>query len=94
MSQIKQYISTELKNRNAASMIIGSIMTDLSELGRYPEQGPSIEALTGFQTDLRMLVCGKHIALYKIEDDTIFVARILDARQDYMRVLFGDDYLS
>lgn len=75
-------------------MIIGSIMTDLSELGRYPEQGPSIEALTGFQTDLRMLVCGKHIALYKIEDDTIFVARILDARQDYMRVLFGDDYLS
>ncbi len=94
MSQIKQYISTELKNKSAANRIIGSIMTDLSELGRYPEQGPSIEALSGFQTDLRMLVCGKHIALYKIEDDTIFVARILDARQDYMRVLFGDDYLS
>ena len=94
LSQIKQYISTELKNRSAANRIVGSILKDLRALGRYPEQGPSIEALTGFQTELRMLLCGKHIALYKIEDNSIFVARILDARQDYLRVLFGDDYLS
>ena len=68
-------------------------MKDLRELGRYPEQGPSIEALTGFQTELRMLLCGKHIALYKIENEEVFVARIIDARQDYLRVLLGDDYL-
>ena len=94
LSQIKQYISTELKNRSAANRIVSSILKDLRELERYPEQGPSVEALTGFQTELRMLLCGKHIALYKIEDNTIFVARILDARQDYLRVLFGDDYLN
>lgn len=94
LSQIKQYISTELKNRSAANRIVGSIMKDLRELGRYPEQGPSIEALTGFQTELRMLLCGKHIALYKIENEAVFVARIIDAHQDYLRVLFGDDYLN
>ena len=66
-------------------------MKDLRELGRYPEQGPSIEALTGFQTELRMLLCGKHIALYKIENEAVFVARVIDARQDYLRVLFGED---
>ena len=93
ISQIKRYISTELKNRNAASRIVGSILKDLRELGRYPEQGPSIEALTGFHTELRMLLCGKHIALYKIENEAVFVARIIDARQDYLRVLFGEDYL-
>ena len=93
LSQIKQYISSELKNRSAANRIVGSIMKDLRELGRYPEQGPSIEALTGFQTELRMLLCGKQIALYKIENETVFVARIIDARQDYLRVLFGEDYL-
>ena len=93
LSQIKQYISTELKNRSAANRIVGSILKDLRALGRYPEQGPSIEAVTGFQTDLRMLLCGKHIALYKIENESVFVARIIDARQDYLRVLFGDDYL-
>ena len=68
-------------------------MKDLRALGRYPEQGPSIEAVTGFQTELRMLLCGKHIALYRIENESVFVARIIDARQDYLRVLFGDDYL-
>ena len=94
ISQIKQYISTELKNRNAASRIVGSILKDLRELERYPEQGPSVEALTDFQTELRMLLCGKHIALYKIENEAVFVARIIDARQDYLRVLFGDDYLN
>ena len=74
--------------------MVGSILKDLRELGRYPEQGPSIEALTGFQTELRMLLCGKIIALYKIENEAVFVARIIDARQDYLRVLFGDDYLN
>lgn len=91
-SKIKQYISTELKNRSAANRIVGSIMKDLLELGRYPEHGPSIEALTGFQTDLRMLLCGMHIALYRVEKEAVFVARVLDARQDCLRVIFGDDY--
>ena len=93
LSQIKQYISSELKNPSAANRIIGSILKDLRELERYPEQGPSIEALTGYQTELRMLLCGKHIALYKIENEAVFIARIIDARQDYLRVLFGEEYL-
>lgn len=94
LSQIKQYISTELKNRSAANRMVGSILKDLHALERYPEQGPSIEALTGFQTELRILLCGKHIALYKIESESVFVVRIIDGRQDYLRVLFGDDYLN
>ena len=55
LSQIKQYISTTLKNPDAANRIVGSILKELRTLGRYPEQGPSIEALTGFQTELRSL---------------------------------------
>ena len=93
ISQLKQYISTELKNRSAANRIVVGILKDLRGLESYPLQGPSIEALTGFQTDLRLLLCGKHIALYRVENETVFVARVLDARQDYLRVLFGDGYL-
>lgn len=91
--QIKQYISTELKNRGAANKIVGAILKELRTLEQYPMQGPSIEALTGFQTDLRMLLCGKHIALYRVEKEMVFVARVLDARLDYLRVLFGNEYL-
>lgn len=93
LAQIKAYISKELKNPGAADRIIRSVLAELRTLGRYPEQGPSIDALTGFQTELRMLLCRKHIAIYKIEDGAVYVARVIDARQDYLRVLFGDDYL-
>lgn len=93
LARISRYISTELKNRNAANRIVGSILKQLRAPERCPELGPSVEALTGFQTELRSLSYGKHIALYKIEGETVFVARVLDARQDYLRVLFGGEYL-
>ena len=92
LSEIKQYISAELKNPSAANRIVRNVLKELYILEQYPEQGPSIEALTGFQTELRMLICGKHIAVYKVKGVKIYVARIIDARQDYLRVLFGDDY--
>ena len=69
------------------------ILKNLKSLGRFPEQGPSVEALTGFKTDLRILLCDKHIALYRIENGTVLISRIVDARQDYLRILFGEDYL-
>lgn len=54
--------------------------------------GMSIKSKTGFETDLRMLICESWVAVYRIEDESgmISVARIMDARQDYMRILFGE----
>jgi len=36
---------------------------------------------------VRMLVCDHYLALYRVDTDTISVARIINARQDYMRIL-------
>ena len=92
LEEIKQYIARELKNPEAAKRTVRSITNDLRTLERFPEAGPSIEALTGQTTDLRYFVCGKRLALYKIENGVVYVARIVDPRQDYLRVLFGDDF--
>ena len=91
LENIRVYIACELKNRSSAERIVRSIIKDLRILERYAEAGPSVEALTGYPTDLRILVCGKYIALYKADNDTVYVSRILNAKQDYLRVLFGDD---
>lgn len=93
LSEIRRYISKELKSPGSARKTVNEILKNMKSLGCFPEQGPSVEALTGFKTDLRILLCGKHIALYKIEDGTVFISRIVDARQDYLRILFGEDYL-
>lgn len=88
---IKQYILYELKNPISARRVVHSITKELRILERHAEAGPSIAALTGYPSDLRILVCGSHIAIYKVEGSTVLVARIINARQDYITVLFGED---
>ena len=76
----------------AAKRIVSAISKRLRILETYPEAGPSVAALTGEDTDIRLLSCDKHIAMYRISGSTIHVARIVNARQDYMRLILGIEY--
>ena len=91
LESIRHYIADELKNRPSAERIVRNVIKDLRVLEQHVEAGPSVAALTGYSTDLRILVCGKYIALYMAEKGTVYVSRILNAKQDYLRVLFGDN---
>ena len=88
LQSIKQYIKSTLRNPTAATRIAKMILDRCSLLKSFPESGASISALTGYETDLRMLVCENYLALYRIDDDIVSVARIIHAKQDYMRILF------
>ena len=92
IQEIRRYIKNILHNPTAAKRISKAILFACSSLKSFPEMGISIESKTGFETDLRMLICENWIAVYRIENESsvISVARILDARQDYMRILFGE----
>ena len=91
LEKINQYIIYELKNPSAARQVVRSIIKDLRILEHYAEAGPSVAALTGYSSDLRILVSGNYIAAYKVEGNTVLVARVINARQDYINVLFGDN---
>lgn len=91
LAEIKRYIAVELKNRSAAERVVRKIIHDLRILTRYTEAGMSPEAKTGVPSDLRMLSCEKHIAFYRVTDNTVYIARIISGRQDYLRILFGED---
>lgn len=88
LQSIKQYIKSTLRNPTAATRITKMILDSCTTLKSFPESGSSISALTGYETDLRMLICENYIALYRIDDDIVSVARIIHAKQDYMRILF------
>jgi len=89
LAEIKAYISLELHNPQAAQRIVKSITNDLRHLQQNPRLGFSVSAKTGKETDLRALLSGNYFLFYRIENKTVQVARILDGRQDYLRVLFG-----
>ncbi len=90
LAEVRRYISVELGNPSAAQRIVESFTENLRLLERHALAGLSVEALTGHPTDLRILVCGKYIAIYNAENSTASVARIMIARQDTIRVLFGN----
>lgn len=89
----KQYISVELCNPSAADRVVTYILKCCSNLKEQPCMGAELAAKTGRDTDLRYLVCGKHLTFYRIEGNYVSVVRILDGRTNYMRVLFGSESL-
>lgn len=90
LQEMKDYISKTLHNPKAAQRIAKSIMDNCANLKSYPQLGMSLAAKTGSDTDLRYLVCEQQLAIYRVEGDLILIARILDGRTDYMRVLFKE----
>ena len=88
--EMKEYIRVTLQNPKAADRITKEILDSCGQLKQFPEMGMSLDARTGANTGLRCLRCGKRIAFYRIDGDTVSVARILDGRQDYLRIQFGD----
>ena len=92
IQEIRRYIGHTLRNPTAAARISKAILDACSSLKAFPKMGVSIEGRIGFKTDLRMLACENWIAVYRIEPDSdvVSIARIIDGRQDYMRILFGD----
>ena len=90
--ECKDYIGKNLHNPKAAARITKHILDTCASLKQFPEMGVSVEAKTGFETSLRMLSCENHIAFYDVDtdNDTVSIARIIDGRQDYIRLLFGE----
>lgn len=93
LQEIKRYISKELHNPTAATRITKMILDQCASLKRFPQSGVEISAMTGYETDLRILVCENYIALYRVDIEVVSVARIINAKQDYMRILFRESDL-
>ena len=91
LKSIQTYIAKNLQNPIAARNVIKRITESIRILEQYAQAGFSISARTGIDTDLRILVCGVYLAIYRIEGSVISVARVIDGRQDYITELFGKE---
>ena len=55
----------------------------------FPYMGIELVKTTGVLTDYRSLFCRHNYIFYRIEKDDVLIIRILNEKQDYMRILFG-----
>ena len=91
LRRASQYIAFEFQTPKAAKDLVQRIMRDCTALKRFPQMGMRLSEKIGRETPLRFLICGKHIAFYRIEGLEIYVTRILDGRSNYLQVLLGAD---
>ncbi len=91
IAQKKEYIETILKNKKAAQKLAASILRAVSLLASNPRMGAPLQGKYDVETDLRFLIVARQLVFYRIvNDELISVVRVLDGRQDYMALLFGN----
>lgn len=91
IAQKKEYLETVLKNKQAAQKLAAAILQAVSLLASNPYMGAELRSKYDVDTDLRFLIVAKQLVFYRVVDEALIsVVRILDGRQDYMALLFGD----
>lgn len=88
--EIKTYIEEELLNPEAAIATVSRITRSLHILRTYAQAGALLSSIADIESDYRYIVSGNYISFYRAHDNIIYIDRILYARRDYMRILFGD----
>lgn len=88
--EIKTYIEEELLNPSAALATVSKITKSLRILKTYTKAGTPLSSIADVESDYRFIVSGNYISFYRTYGNEVYVDRILYARRDYMRVLFGD----
>lgn len=89
LKSIKEYISCEFDNEELTARILKEITGAVRNLAVFPNMGASVSDTTEIATEYRCLFCRKNYIFYRVGKDTVYIVRILNERQDFMRTLFG-----
>lgn len=89
LDEIWTYMTQELRAPEAAQSTLDKILDKTEALKRFALMGARLSSITAFDSEYRFLVSGNYIVFYRVMKDRVFVDRVLSARRDYMRILFG-----
>lgn len=89
--EIKSYIEEELLNPSAALETVSRITNSLCILQDYAQAGAPLSSIADIENDYRFIVSGNYISFYRAYGNEVFVDRVLYARRDFLRILFGDN---
>ena len=88
LDEIWEYITTELCNPSSAEKAVHQIMDKVEQLEKYPQMGALLSTIVSMINEYRFLVSGNYLIFYRVEENDVYIDRILYARRDYLRVLF------
>ncbi len=87
LRKLKESIATEFGSESAKK-ILSKITDSIRNLERFPNAGIDVAAKYNVPCNYKCLVASKNYIFFRIDGDTVHIVRVLDERQDFMRVLF------
>ena len=88
--ELKDYISSEYDNPDAATRIVAMITKRIRDLQTFPKMGANLSSIIGIDTEYRYIVCEEYIAFYRFDECNVYIIRILHGQRDYLKILFGN----
>jgi len=88
--EIKAYIEEALLNPFAALTTVSRITKSLRILQNHAQAGAPLSSIADIESDYRFIASGNYISFYRVYGSEVYIDRILYARRDYLRILFGD----
>lgn len=89
LQNIKATILENFGDEEIAVKSLQKLMKRIDGLVDFPGMGLELQRVTGIQTDYQYLFCKPDYVFYRIEGDIVRIIRVLNEKQDYMRILFG-----
>ena len=91
LSEIEKYIKEELDNPAAAKNTVAKITKSIRLLESNPNMGAPLSSIVDIDTNYRFVVSGNYLTFYHVEDDGVFVVRVLYGRRDYLKIFFDKE---
>lgn len=73
-------------NTETAADVIESILCVIEKLEMFPEIGALTPDSCLDKYGYRMLICGRHIGIYRMVNDKVYIYHIADSRTDYAKL--------
>ena len=89
LQQVKESVIEKLNDVELANQILRTIMKSTKNLQIFPGMGMEVRISASDSMGYRYLFVKKNYVFYRIEQDTIRIVRVLNEKQDYMRILYG-----
>ena len=86
LEQIRDYISYNLQNPDAAKNTIRTIAGKAASLKDMPYLGVELRRKIGRDVEGRALIVGRYMVIYDVAEE-ISILRVLDTRVDYLRMI-------
>ena len=89
LDEIWEYINSDLCNPDAADHTVNAILDKTESLREFPYSGAPLDTISRIHSDYRFVPANNFLAFYRVQDEVVYIDRILYERRDCLRILLG-----